>query len=69
MVDTHRGDIDEIEEKRHQREDHDYPEGNLQVILDVGLDVDCGKEEGRVEDGEYPVEPKGCESSILDVLA
>ena len=69
MVEAYRSDVDEIEEQGYQREDHDDPECDLQVILDVGLDVDCGKEEGRVEEGEYPVESEGREPSILDVLA
>ena len=68
MVEKDGEDVDEVDAAAEECESHDKPEGDFEVIIDVGLDVDSDEEEDSIDDGEEEVKGPGSESAVFDVV-
>ena len=60
--------VDKVDTAAEECKGHDKPEGDFEVIIDIGLDVDSDEEENSVDDGEEKVEGPRSKPAVLDVM-
>jgi hypothetical protein len=61
-------DVDEVDRGAEEGEEHNQPEGDLEGVVDVGVDVDRDEEDGCIGQREDVVEGPGREPAVLDVV-